>query len=90
MENLNALYNSIDHLVLAPLMGFTKDEIIKKAKEIGTYEISILPYGDCCSYFVAEHPELRATREKILKALENIDVEGWIVKALEKVEVEEF
>ncbi len=90
LENLHALYGNVDALVLSPLIGFTKEEIITLAKKIETYEISILPYGDCCSYFVAEHPELRATREKLEKSLEGVDVKGLVEKALEKVEVEEF
>ncbi len=90
LENLEALYSFAGKLMLSPVIGLSKEEIINIAKEIGTYEISILPYGDCCSFFVAEHPELRATREKIEKSLDGINVEGLIEKVLEKVEIEDF
>ena len=42
--------------VYRPLIGFDKNEIVTRAKEIGTYETSILPYEDCCTIFVAKHP----------------------------------
>lgn len=90
LENLEALYSFAEKLVLSPVIGLSKEEIINIAKEIGTYEISILPYGDCCSFFVADHPELRATREKIDNVLKGINVNGLIEKALEKVEVSTF
>ncbi len=45
-----------DMLVLRPLAGMDKEEIIEKAKAIGTYETSILPYEDCCVVFSPKHP----------------------------------
>ncbi|MDO4478189.1 MAG: tRNA uracil 4-sulfurtransferase ThiI [Lachnospiraceae bacterium] len=42
--------------VYRPLIAFDKNDIVAKAKEIGTYETSILPYEDCCTIFVAKHP----------------------------------
>lgn len=43
--------------VYRPLIGFDKNEIVLRAKEIGTYETSIhLPFEDCCTIFVAKHP----------------------------------
>ena len=47
-------------MLLAPLIGMDKHEIIDLAQEIGTYDLSALPYDDCCSFFVPKHPELRA------------------------------
>jgi thiamine biosynthesis protein ThiI len=65
LENLNVIHSASNRLVLSPLLGFDKEEIIQKAKEIGTYEISILPYEDCCTLMVAKHPETRARVEQI-------------------------
>lgn len=42
--------------VYRPLIAFDKNDIVVKAKEIGTYETSILPFEDCCTIFVAKHP----------------------------------
>ena len=42
--------------VSRPLIGFDKEDIVTIAKNIDTYETSILPYEDCCTIFVAKHP----------------------------------
>ena len=62
-----------------PLVGFDKEEIIKLAKEFGTFEISIKPYPDCCNFLVGEYPETNANLDYI-KSLE----EG--VKSLSELE----
>ena len=69
--------------VYSPLIGFEKNEIIGLAREIGTYEISILPHEDCCSFLVARHPETKADRGAV-EALDRFEkeapwsVRGWI------------
>ncbi|PIN75985.1 hypothetical protein COV18_01010 [Candidatus Woesearchaeota archaeon CG10_big_fil_rev_8_21_14_0_10_37_12] len=75
LQNLNAVYASIKTTILTPLLGFDKVDIIKVAKQIGTYDISILPYEDCCSFLVAEHPELRASPGQLAKVEEKLDVQ---------------
>ena len=73
--------------ILRPLISFNKDEIIKVAQEIDTYETSILPYEDCCTVFLPQNPvikpkiriaEIEETRiplvELIQKALDEIIV----------------
>ncbi len=73
LENLGAVYPASQKIVLTPLMGFNKTEIINLSKKIGTYETSKLPYGDCCSYFLPQHPELRAKLEDLEKLEEKLD-----------------
>jgi len=50
--------------VLRPLIGLDKEEIVRRAVKIGTYETSILPYADCCTLFSSEHPVLHAGMEE--------------------------
>lgn len=45
--------------ILRPLISFNKDEIIKVAQEIDTYETSILPYEDCCTVFLPKNPVIK-------------------------------
>lgn len=71
IENINCVYEGLELPILPPLMGMNKEEIIEIAKKIGTYELSIIPYPDCCSFLIAKHPETRARIEKI-KTLENL------------------
>ncbi len=59
--------------VMRPLIAMDKSEIIEKAKEIGTYEISILPYEDCCTVFLPKHPDTKPRLERILASERLLD-----------------
>ena len=69
--------------VLRPLIGMDKVEIIRMAREIGTFDTSILPYEDCCTVFTPRHPATRPNIEDVRAAEAVLDVEGLIAKALE-------
>ncbi len=90
LENMESIYFDIDKLVLKPLIGMNKQEIIDIAKEVGTYEVSIQPYDDCCSYYVAEHPETKASIEMIQKAEENLDITEEFEDALKNLKISRF
>ena len=68
--------------VLRPLIGMDKVEIIRIAREIGTYDTSILPYEDCCTVFTPRHPCTRPDLEDVRKAEAVLDVDGLVTKAL--------
>ena len=68
--------------VLRPLIGMDKVEIIRMAREIGTYETSILPYEDCCTVFTPRHPATRPRLEDVRQAEAALDVESLVQKAL--------
>ncbi|MDR1664403.1 MAG: tRNA 4-thiouridine(8) synthase ThiI [Clostridiales bacterium] len=55
--SMEAVDSAAKFPVLRPLCAMDKQQIIEIAKKIGTYEISVLPFEDCCTLFVAEHPE---------------------------------
>ena len=82
LENLEVIYSASNMLKLAPLIGMNKIEITNLAKKIGTYDVSVEPYEDCCSLLIAKHPETRARLEDVLKAEGNLDVEGLIKEAV--------
>ena len=69
--------------VLRPLIGMDKVEIIRMAREIGTYETSILPYEDCCTVFTPRHPATRPVLGEVRGAEAALDVEGLVARALE-------
>lgn len=83
LENLNCIYEASSLPIFTPLIGMDKKEIIEMAKKIGTYEISIRPYEDCCSFMVAKHPVTRANLEKIKEMEEKviIDIDAIIKKS---------
>jgi len=68
--------------VLRPLIGFDKEEIIRLARRIGTFDTSILPYEDCCTVFTPRHPALKPTVDKALEAEAALDVEALVEEAV--------
>lgn len=73
--------------VLRPLIALDKVDIIQKAKDIGTFETSIMPYEDCCTVFLPKHPATKPKLEKILESESKLDVEALVEAAIEKLEV---
>jgi thiamine biosynthesis protein ThiI len=68
--------------ILRPCVGLDKDEIVVRAREIGTFETSILPYEDCCTVFTPKHPDTRPDMDEILEEEAKLDVEGLVERAL--------
>ncbi len=73
--------------VMRPLIALDKVDIISKAKEIGTFETSIMPYEDCCTVFLPKHPATKPKLEKILESESKLDVEALVEAAIAKTEV---
>ncbi|MCQ5168062.1 tRNA 4-thiouridine(8) synthase ThiI, partial [Roseburia hominis] len=59
MESMVAINDVTTWPVLRPVLSFDKTEIIKIAEEIDTYELSILPYEDCCTVFTPPSPKTK-------------------------------
>ena len=79
-----------DLLVIRPLVGMDKEEIIAKAKHIGTYETSILPYEDCCVVFSPKHPITRPVKEVSRRHFEELDMDSIIRKAVNDTVIYSF
>lgn len=77
----------VDMPILQPLIGMDKIEVIERAREIGTFETSILPYEDCCTVFTPKHPTVNPRREKIELSEKRLDMEKLIEEALAGVEM---
>lgn len=69
--------------VFRPLIGMDKDEIILRARQIGTFDISIQPYEDCCTVFTPKHPRTRPQISFLEHAESALDAEGLINRAVE-------
>ena len=89
MQSLNCTNAVCDLPVYRPVIAFDKQEIMDIAEKIGTYETSILPYEDCCTIFVAEHPVTKPRLDVIEKSEENLKdvIDDLMKQALESVEV---
>ncbi|MBI3609237.1 MAG: tRNA 4-thiouridine(8) synthase ThiI [Nitrospirae bacterium] len=90
LENLTVIQEAARLPVLRPLIGFDKEEIIDRAKTIGTYPVSIQPDQDCCRLFIPPHPSVAARLDDVLKAESKLDVHGLVKMGLETVEMREF
>lgn len=72
-----------DKLVLRPLIGMDKEEIVRISRKIDTFDISILPYEDCCTVFTPRHPKTHPTEEAVLKAQSALDEDALVSAAVE-------
>jgi len=87
LENISAVAQATSLPILRPLSGMNKQEIINRAREIGTHDISVLPHDDTCTVFMPKHPETRAKLEDVLEAEKNYDSENLITEMLKKSEI---
>lgn len=73
--------------VLRPLIGMDKSEIVEISRKIDTYELSILPYEDCCTVFTPKHPKTRPSVEEVAAAQAGFDFAPLVREAIEGTEV---
>ncbi|GAG57647.1 unnamed protein product [marine sediment metagenome] len=88
IENITVVEESVNLPIMRPLIGFDKLEIISKAQEIGTYEISILPHEDCCTLYVPKHPATKARLIDVQKNEAGLDSDALIEESLKTSEIE--
>jgi len=77
LENMAAIERVVHMPMLRPLVCMDKQEIVDLAERAGTYEVSIMPHADCCSFLQPAHPATRTTAQACEAAEEPIDVEDW-------------
>ena len=87
IDGLKVTNDITDKLVFRPLIGMDKVNIIDIAKDIDTYETSILPFEDCCTVFLPKHPLLTPNVEGIEKSEEPLDCESLVDEAIGKMKI---
>lgn len=88
MESITVTNGVIEDLpVFRPLIGMDKTEIMDIARNIDTYDTSILPYEDCCTVFLPKNPVIRPKLETVLRAEAKLDVETLIAACIENQEI---
>ncbi|PLX82713.1 MAG: tRNA 4-thiouridine(8) synthase ThiI [Desulfuromonas sp.] len=91
LDNIRCIQAASELPVLSPLVGLNKDEIITLAEKIGTFESSIQPYPDCCSFMIAAHPETRADLDEIERYEAGIvQLDDLLEQCLEQAELRTF
>jgi thiamine biosynthesis protein ThiI len=86
IESLTVTNDAVDMPVFRPLIGFDKEEIVTRAKAMGSYETSILPFEDCCTVFVPQHPVTRPKLEDIRASEARIDFTQMVETAIANTE----
>lgn len=87
IQGINVTNSAVDIPVLRPLIGLDKVDIVDIAKDIETFETSILPYEDCCTVFLPKHPVTKPKLKDIEASEKEINVEELIDNALEEMKV---
>ena len=72
--------------VLRPLVGMDKEEIVRMARKIGTFDTSILPYEDCCTVFTPKHPRTKPNLKEVEEAESLLDIERLVKEAYDGIE----
>ena len=72
--------------ILRPLIGFDKEEIVRYARKIGTFETSTLPYEDCCTVFTPRHPRTRPRLDDVETVEAALDVQALVDEAFQNIE----
>ncbi len=68
--------------VLRPCIGMDKEEIVEISRKIGTFDISIEPYEDCCTVFTPKHPRTKPVLEKVLVEERKLDFDALVEEAI--------
>ena len=75
-----------DMPIFRPLIGLDKDFTTQIARKIGSFETSILPFEDCCTVFVAKHPQTHPQKKHIIDAEKNLDIDALVQKGVNSIE----
>ena len=87
LSSMRAVNDVTSYPILRPLCSFDKLDIIEISKKIDTYDISILPFEDCCTVFVPRHPVINPNLKHIYSEEKKIDFEPLIKEAIDTIEV---
>lgn len=87
IEALSFTDHASSLLVLRPLIGLDKEEIIKVSRTIGTFETSILPYDDCCVLFSPKHPLVKPNLISMINHYDELQLNNLIRESVENEEI---
>ncbi len=90
IQNMEVTESMCTYPLLRPCVGLDKEEIVETARQIGTFETSILPYEDCCVLFSPRHPKLKADVKEAHEIYDSLEVENLIKTAYENRVIKRF
>lgn len=86
IESMDTITKGIDMTIFRPLSVMDKDDIVRIAKEIKTYDISIRPYEDCCTIFKPKNPKTMPKLDEVLFYESKVDYDSLIEQAINNIE----
>ena len=87
VENIASVDEAIDMTLLRPLVGMDKQEVVAIARRIGTYEESVLPHEDCCSYFMPHDPATKSAPVQLQEQEQRLDIDVLVSDVLDNIDV---
>ncbi|NTU90195.1 MAG: tRNA 4-thiouridine(8) synthase ThiI, partial [Actinobacteria bacterium] len=90
LANIRATDDVAELPVFRPLIGSDKQEIIRDAEALHTFEISIQNQSDCCTLFMPRNPETHARLPRVRSVWATLPIDDWVDEIIENVEIEEF
>jgi len=90
LESMYAINDVTATPILRPLVAMDKTEIVDIAKDIDTFELSILPYEDCCTIFSPPRPKTRPSLERVIEYEKAMDIDGLIERAMDELVIEDI
>ncbi|MFB3921381.1 MAG: tRNA uracil 4-sulfurtransferase ThiI [Terriglobia bacterium] len=90
LHNLAALDRGLDVPIYRPLAGDDKSEILKLARQIGTYKISCEPFEDCCPRFMPRSPAIFSRAEQLAQAESGLDIDALVLMGLQGATARDF
>ena len=90
LDNITAVNEMVTMPVLRPLIGSDKQEIIRRAQQIGTYDVSLQDAPDCCTLFMPRRPETHARLDRVHEAWDSFDHDAMIEDLVANVEYVDF
>ncbi len=90
LENIQVIQSVTSKLILRPLICQDKNEIIEKAIDVGTFNLSILPYQDCCTRFVPRHPATKARLKDVENAEKELSIKDLVEQSVKGAETINF
>lgn len=87
LESMVAINDVTSTPVLRPVATMDKTEIIRLAEDIGTFDLSIKPFEDCCTIFAPPRPKTKPKLKEARKLESRLDVEGLLQRAMDGIEI---
>lgn len=88
LESMYAINEVTATPILRPLVAMDKTEIVEIAERIDTFELSILPYEDCCTIFTPPRPKTKPNLERAIEYEKTMDIDGLLERAMANLKIE--